>query len=323
MSNIRAKLLRIVEELSDEEYENLKFFLEDEDKKIKIPRGILKDISKPNLVNTLINYYTSQGATKVLEKVLSKVPRNDLLPIKIGPLTRKISQDRPTKLQENQSARKQKIDSTPKFPGSRITTLRELKELELNDMSYQKDLTVRGKILEKVNHNYINNQAKKMKVFHATIADENDTIQVKVYNREHGEFRKGANIQITNFKYSNGVINVTRNSQINKLASKVIKTTKEVPVLSLREIKQKPEGTFVNGCFEITTFSQPIKGKDKSPLRITITDGSDQINVIIFKPPKILSCEIGKYLKMLGIKVNVYKKEIQLRHQCDSYVKVQ
>ncbi|XP_038651083.1 interferon-activable protein 202-like isoform X2 [Scyliorhinus canicula] len=246
----------------------------------------------------------------------------DLLPIKIGSLKRKASPKKPAKLQQKQSAKKRKIDSTPRAFGSCITTLRELKTLELNEMEYQKDLTVRGKIIEKTKHNYINNGGKKMIVFHATIADKSDTVQVKVYNREAKEFCKGSNVQITNFRFSNGVMVVTKDSKINKPKNKVTNAIKEVPVLSLSEIKQKPVGTFVNGCFKITKFSLPNKERDKSPLRITVKDYFDEINVIIFKPPKAFSCEIGKYLEMLGVKVNLYKNEIQLLQQCDSYIKV-
>ncbi|XP_041064424.1 gamma-interferon-inducible protein 16-like [Carcharodon carcharias] len=320
--DIRLKLLDTVEELTMEEYEKLLFLLEEKFKEMKIPRGQLNNKSKVYLVRTLISHYPYPMAVEVLEKALSKIPRNDLLPIEIGPPKRKASEGKLAKLQQMQRTKERKIDSTPEAFGPRITTLWELKAMELNEMEYQRDIAVRGKIIEKVIHNYVNNQKKKMKVFHAIIADENDTIQVKVYNREPKEFYKGANVLITNFKFSNGVMEVTKGSQITKLSNNVIKAIKEVPVLSLREIKQMPKGTFVNGCFEITKVSRPAKESDVAPLRITVTDGFDEINVIIFKPPTTLFCEIGRELKMLGIKVNEYKTEIQLLHQCDSYVKV-
>ncbi|XP_078417972.1 gamma-interferon-inducible protein 16-like [Cetorhinus maximus] len=320
--DIRSKLLDTVEELTVEEYEKLLFLLEENVKEMKIPRGQLNNKSKVYLVKTLINHYPFPLAVEVLEKALSKIPRNDLLPIEIGPLKRKASEGKPAKLQKKQSAKERKIDSTPEAFGPRITTLWELKAMELNEMEYQKDLVVRGKIIEKMIHNYINNQKKKMKVFHAIIADENDTIQVKAYNREQNEFYKGANVLISNFRFSNGVMEVTKGSQITKLPNNVIKAIKEVPVLSLREIKQMPKGTFVNGCFEITKVLRPAKDNDVSPLRITVTDDFDEIDVIMFKPPKTLFCEIGKKLKMLGIKVNEYNTEKQLLYQCDSYVKV-
>uniref|UniRef100_UPI00398EC565 interferon-inducible protein AIM2-like n=1 Tax=Pristiophorus japonicus TaxID=55135 RepID=UPI00398EC565 len=318
MSKIGSKMLATLEELTPKQYEKLLFHLEKKYNDIKIPRGELQDKTKVELVNTLINY-TSSWAIKVLEKALSKVPRNDLVPIKIGTIKRKASQ---SKSLPSQDAKKRKIDSTAKSSGPVITTLRELKAMTVHENVYRKALTIRGKIIEKLAHNYKNKDGKDMTVFHAIVADENDTVQVKVYNREQQEFRNGATIQITNFNFSNGVIQVTKVSQIDKIANNVIKAIAEVPVLSLREIKQKPEGTFVNGCFKITKFSPPAKKKDTSPLRITVTDGFDEIDVIRFNPPKALPCKIGKKLKMLGVKVHEYKDEKQLLLQRDSYVKV-
>ncbi|XP_043555884.1 interferon-inducible protein AIM2-like isoform X1 [Chiloscyllium plagiosum] len=366
MASIQSTLLKVFEELSDEEYAKLLFFLEEIPEKIKIPRGNLKNKSKVELVQTVVGYYDKQ-AVKIVTEVLSELPRRDLLPIKVrcnkqegtckqtigiktrGPLKRKNAQDlqqmsstkkgkteskvkvvkgtktslrRLALLQQKSRAKNQNITPAVKKPGAQIITLKELKALQLNEKDVQKNLIAKGKIIEKLTHNYINAKKKKMKVFHATIADETDTIQVKVYNREQTEFCKGNNVHITDFRFSDGVMTVTKVSQITKLAKGMIKPLEDVPVLSVREIKQKPEGTFVSGCFKIIKVSNAPKKKDAFPLYITVADHSDKINVIIFNPSKTLTCETGKELKMMGVKVNVYKNEKQLLHQCDSYLKV-
>ncbi|XP_072429503.1 uncharacterized protein [Chiloscyllium punctatum] len=348
MANIQSTLLEVFEELSEEEYAKLLFFLEEIPGKIKIPRGNLEKKSKVELVQTVVGYYNNQ-AVKIVTKILSKLPRQDLLPIKVSPLKRKkalgLQQMSSTKkgrteskvkvvkgtktslrhldlLQQKPRAKNQNITSAEKKPGAQIITLKELKALQLNEKDVPENLIARGKIIEKLTHNYINAKKKKMKVFHATIVDETDTIQVKVYNREQTEFCKGSNVQITDFRFSDGVMTVTKVSQITKLAKSMIKPLKDVPVLSVREIKQKPEGTFVSGCFKIIKVSNAPQKKDAFPLYITVADHSDKIDVIIFNPSKTLSCETGKELKMMGVKVNMYKNEKQLLHQCDSYLKV-
>uniref|UniRef100_A0A668T2I6 Pyrin domain-containing protein n=1 Tax=Oreochromis aureus TaxID=47969 RepID=A0A668T2I6_OREAU len=77
----REKLLGMLEDLTYEEFNNFKWFLQDSDAVVglpRIPKSRLEKTSTCNLVDLMLQTYTEKSV-EVTKKVLKKINRNDLV----------------------------------------------------------------------------------------------------------------------------------------------------------------------------------------------------------------------------------------------------
>lgn len=82
MANVRQQLWEILQFLKEDEFENFKWFLEDDDK-VEGFTGInvaqLEKAERRRTVDLLVQKYHGHGALKVTMAVLGKISRNDLV----------------------------------------------------------------------------------------------------------------------------------------------------------------------------------------------------------------------------------------------------
>ncbi|XP_039632776.1 uncharacterized protein LOC120543684 [Perca fluviatilis] len=70
-TNWKTVLSSILEELTEEEFRKMLFYLD------KIPQGVKDGKAREEIPNLIVQYYGTEGSISEIDKIMKKIPRND------------------------------------------------------------------------------------------------------------------------------------------------------------------------------------------------------------------------------------------------------
>ncbi|XP_064416386.1 uncharacterized protein LOC102356144 [Latimeria chalumnae] len=197
---------------------------------------------------------------------------------------------------------------------------------EMNHGEEVKDQSLKVKVIKSFKNFKCKYRNTDKSIFYAILADDSDFIIAKVIDRKgKKDFSKGASIIFTNFKYWNGILEMTEYTKLEKLTGPPV----EVPMkirekakkgILLEEVKKLPLETIVSGLFNVNKWR-----KVKNGYILTAEDETGKMDIAIFNQVDQIILKDNKKMHFLGFKVdmfepNQYEKKLQLKSTSQSFV---
>ncbi|KAG8509921.1 Interferon-inducible protein AIM2, partial [Galemys pyrenaicus] len=164
----------------------------------------------------------------------------------------------------------------------------------------------------------------KQKMFHATVANEEDFFLVKVFNMElQDKFTPKKIIVISNYHWHSQFLEVNsttyvcdaESDQQMSIPQRIKRKAGETP--KINKLQTKPLGTIVNGLFIIQK-----KKEKKDRTAFELNDNTGMMEVLVFGEQKMIHCEEGDKLRLTFFELSKSGKNLQLKSGDHSFIEV-
>ncbi|XP_012994513.2 uncharacterized protein LOC106024795 [Esox lucius] len=328
--NWRDTLIKILEELTNEEYKKMVSLLPG------IPGG-KKQTAKLKMVDTIIKHFGSDGSIAEIITVMKKIPRNDptirgfLIPFvqklernKQNPRNKSFEDESPA---ANRRKRKNegKLETEVSGPATKkLDTIIPIASLKSCEKFVNKGIQVKViRISQMISYN--TKEGEKKIMFYMGVADDTGSVKITVYGKEkYKNFKEGSCYMLHRVINEENTVKVTSKTQISdpKPFDVPLKFEAEAailiesPVYSIAEAVGSKQQTlmsiegFVN---EIESKKVTVDNKQVVQRILTVQDETALVNVVLWRElAQLRKALVGDKVRVTNLRINEYYESISL-----------